>query len=43
MAYPHITNGGDGLQVWRVAASMLDKQLLAADRGSPPVWRLGEG
>jgi len=30
-------NGGDGLQIWRVAANILSKELRMADKGGPPV------
>jgi hypothetical protein len=43
MTCPYGVSGGDGLQIWRATASMLDKQLLAVDRGSPAVRGLGEG
>jgi hypothetical protein len=28
-----VADGGDGLQIWRVAAIVLNKQLRAAERG----------
>jgi hypothetical protein len=34
-------DGGDDLQIWRVAANILNKQLQTADRGWPPAWALG--
>ena len=34
---------GYGLQKWRVAVNMLNKQPWTADRGSPPAWGLFEG
>jgi hypothetical protein len=33
IAHPQITDGGDGLQVWRVAANILNKQ---PTRGGSP-------
>jgi hypothetical protein len=41
MARPQVADGGDGLQIWRVAANIFDKQLRTTDRGGPPAWRLG--
>jgi hypothetical protein len=37
MARPQVADGGDGLQIWRVAANiLLNKQSRTADKGSPP-------
>jgi hypothetical protein len=33
MARPQVAIGGDGLQVWRVAANILNKQLRTGDKG----------
>jgi hypothetical protein len=33
MARPRVAGGGDGLQIWRVAANILKKQSQTADRG----------
>jgi hypothetical protein len=33
MARPQVVDGGDGLQIWRVAANVLNKQSRTADRG----------
>jgi hypothetical protein len=33
MARPQVVHGGDGLQIWRVAANVLNKQSRTADRG----------
>jgi hypothetical protein len=33
MARPQVADGGDGLQIWRVAANTLNKQSRAADKG----------
>jgi len=43
MAHPRIADGGDNLQIWRVAANILNKQTRTADMGGPPDWGLGEG
>jgi hypothetical protein len=32
MAHPRVADGGDGLQMWRVAANILNKQSLTADQ-----------
>jgi hypothetical protein len=42
MARPQVADG-DGLQMWRVAANILNKQSRTADKGSPPAWGLGVG
>jgi hypothetical protein len=35
---------GDGLQIWRVASNILNKQLQTADKGcGSPAWGLGKG
>jgi hypothetical protein len=41
MARPQVADGGDGLQIWRVAANILNKQWRTADRGCLPAWGLG--
>jgi hypothetical protein len=33
MAHPHNPDGGDGLQIWKIAENMLNKQLWTADKG----------
>jgi hypothetical protein len=33
MARPQVADAGDGLQIWRVAANILNKQSLTADKG----------
>jgi hypothetical protein len=43
MARPQVVDGGDGLQIWRVAANILTKQSRTADKGGPPAWGLGVG
>jgi hypothetical protein len=35
MAGPQVADGGDGLQIWRVAAIILNKQSRTANRESP--------
>jgi hypothetical protein len=36
MARSRVADTGDGLQVWRVAANVLNKQSRTADRGVAP-------
>jgi len=43
MARPRIGDGGDGLQILKVAVNILDKQPQQPIRGGPPAWGLGEG
>jgi outer membrane scaffolding protein for murein synthesis (MipA/OmpV family) len=33
MARPQVADGGDGLQIWRAAANILNKQSQRADNG----------
>jgi hypothetical protein len=33
MARPRDADGGDGLQMWRIAAKILNKQALTAEKG----------
>jgi hypothetical protein len=33
MARPQVADGGNGLQIWRVAANILNKQSRTADKG----------
>jgi hypothetical protein len=33
MAHPQVADGGEGLQIWRVAANVLNKQSRTADKG----------
>jgi hypothetical protein len=40
---PQVADGGDGLQIWRVAADILNKYFGQPTRGGPPVWGLGVG
>jgi hypothetical protein len=37
MACPQVADGGDGLQLWRAAANILN----TAEEGGPPAWELG--
>jgi hypothetical protein len=41
MACPQAAEGGDALQVWRVAANMLNKQSRMADKEWSSSWGLG--
>jgi hypothetical protein len=41
MASPQVADGGDGLQIWSVAANILNKQSRTADKGW--FFRLGVG
>jgi hypothetical protein len=44
MARPQVSDGGNGLQIWRVAANILNKQLGEPKRGGgPPALGLGMG
>jgi hypothetical protein len=43
MMHPQVAERGDGLQMWRVAANILNKHLRTANRGGPPASGLGEG
>jgi hypothetical protein len=43
MVCPQVVYGRDGLQIWRIAANILNKQSQTADKGSrggPPAWGL---
>jgi hypothetical protein len=42
MAHPWFLHGEDGLQIWRVAVNLLNKQS-ANKGGGPAAWELGEG
>jgi hypothetical protein len=42
MARPRVADGGDGLQIWRVAASILNKQSWRPTRVIFQLWSLGE-
>jgi hypothetical protein len=43
MARPRVAAAGDGLQIWRVAAIILNKQSRTVDKGWSPNLVLGEG
>jgi hypothetical protein len=43
MARPQVSDGGDGLQKWSVAANILNKQSRTAEEGGPPTRGLGVG
>jgi len=42
MVHPCVAYRGYGLQIWMVAANVLNKQSQPA-RGGPPAWRLERG
>jgi hypothetical protein len=39
--YPQIVNGGDALQLCKITANILNKQLQTIDKGEPTAWGLG--
>ena len=43
MTRPQVADGGVGLQIWRIAASMLNKQSETAEKGYdlPSLWDVG--
>jgi hypothetical protein len=41
MARPQVVDRGDGLEIYRVAANILNKLSQTADRGGPPAWECG--
>jgi hypothetical protein len=43
MARPQVADGGDFLQVWRLAANMLNKQSRTADKGWSSSLGVGRG
>jgi hypothetical protein len=43
MACPQVADGGEGLQIWRVAANTLNKQSRTADKGWPSSLGVGWG
>jgi hypothetical protein len=43
MACHRVADGGDGLQIWRVAANVLNKQLRIADKEWPSRLGVGRG
>jgi hypothetical protein len=43
MEHTQVVDGGDGLQIWRVAANILNKQLRTAYMGRPSSLGVGQG
>jgi hypothetical protein len=43
MAHPQVADGGDILQIWRVAVNILNKQSWRADWGWSSSFRVGQG
>jgi hypothetical protein len=43
MARPPVADGEDGLQIWRVAANILNNQSRTAGNGWPSSLRIGRG
>jgi hypothetical protein len=43
MVLPQVTDGGDGLQIWRVAANILNKQSWTDDKGWSSSLGVGRG
>jgi hypothetical protein len=43
MARPQVADGGDGLQIWWVAANILNEQSRTADSGWPSSLGVGHG
>jgi hypothetical protein len=43
MACPQATDGGDGFQVWRLTANILNKQSRTADKESASSLGVGRG
>jgi hypothetical protein len=43
MARCQVADGGDGIQIWRVAANVLNKQLWTANKGWPSSLGVGRG
>jgi hypothetical protein len=43
MARPQVADGGKGLQIWRVAANIVNKQSRTADKGWPSSLGGGRG
>jgi hypothetical protein len=43
LRFPQVADGGDGLQIWRVAANILNKQSRTADRGWSSSLGVGRG
>jgi hypothetical protein len=34
----HVADGGEGFQIWRVAANTMNKQLHTEKKGGPSAW-----
>jgi hypothetical protein len=43
VASPQVAGDGDGLQIWRVAANILNKQSRTADKGLSTSLEVGRG
>jgi hypothetical protein len=43
MAHPQVADGGDVLQIWRVAANILNKKSWTVDKGWFSSWGVGHG
>jgi hypothetical protein len=43
MAGPRVADGRDGLHLWRLAATILEKQPRTNDKGLPSSWGVGRG
>jgi hypothetical protein len=43
MVRPQVADGEDGLQTWRIAANIMNKQSLTADKGWPSSLGVGRG
>jgi hypothetical protein len=43
MACPQVADGGDGLQIWKVAGNILNKQSRTADKGWSSSLEVGLG
>jgi hypothetical protein len=43
MACPWVADGGSGLQIWRVTANILNKQLKTANMGQSSSMEVGKG
>jgi hypothetical protein len=43
MVHPQVVDTGDGLQIWRVAVNVLNKESCTADRNSTSSLGVGQG
>jgi hypothetical protein len=43
MAHPQVVDGGNGLQIWRVAGNILNKHSRTADKGWSSSLGVGRG